>query len=245
MEEWYGEDLAYVHDVGFGGYALGAAPGILNILARGGIREGLVVDLGCGSGLWAKELADAGYDVLGIDVSEAMVRISRGRVPEAEFRVATLFEVDIPSCNVVTAIGEVLNYLFDPATGGDRALVRLFDRIHDALTPGGVFVFDVAEPGQVTRATPTRTFSEGEDWVVLVEKEEDREHETLTRRIVTFRKAGKCYRRTDEVHRLQLYGAADIADRLRRAGFRVLVTRGYGRYRLPKAHAAFVAHKPA
>ncbi len=245
MEEWYGEDLAYVHDVGFGGYALGAAPGILNILARGGIREGLVVDLGCGSGLWAKELADAGYDVLGIDVSEEMVRISRGRVPEAEFRVATLFEVDIPSCNVVTAIGEVLNYLFDPATGGDRALVRLFDRIHDALTPGGVFVFDVAEPGQVTRATPTRTFSEGEDWVVLVEKEEDREHETLTRRIVTFRKAGECYRRTDEVHRLQLYGAADIADRLRRAGFRVLVARGYGRYRLPKAHAAFVAHKPA
>ncbi len=203
------------------------------------------MDLGCGSGLWAKELADAGYDVLGIDVSEAMVRISRGRVPEAEFRVATLFEVDIPSCNVVTAIGEVLNYLFDPATGGDRALVRLFDRIHDALTPGGVFVFDVAEPGQVTRATPTRTFSEGEDWVVLVEKEEDREHETLTRRIVTFRKAGECYRRTDEVHRLQLYGAADIADRLRRAGFRVLVARGYGRYRLPKAHAAFVAHKPA
>jgi hypothetical protein len=45
MEGWYGEDLAYVHDVGFSGYALGAAPGILGILARGGIREGLVVDL--------------------------------------------------------------------------------------------------------------------------------------------------------------------------------------------------------
>ncbi len=97
MEEWYGEDLAYVHDVGFGGYALGAAPGILNILARGGIHEGLVVDLGCGSGLWAKELTDAGYDVLGIDVPEAMVGISRGRVPEAGFRVGSLFEVEIPS----------------------------------------------------------------------------------------------------------------------------------------------------
>ncbi len=243
MEEWYGEDLAYVHDVGFGGYALGAAPGILNILARGGIREGLVVDLGCGSGLWAKELADAGYDVLGIDVSEAMVRISRGRVPEAEFRVATLFEVDIPSCNAVTAIGEVLNYLFHPANGGDQALVRLFDRIHDALTPGGVFVFDVAEPGQVTRTTPTRTFSDGEDWVVLVEKEEDRE--TLTRRIVTFRKVGEHYTRSDETHRQRLYRAAQVADKLRRVGFRVRTVRGYGRYRLPKAHAAFVARKPA
>lgn len=245
MEGWYGEDLAYVHDVGFGGYALGAAPGILGILARGGIREGLVVDLGCGSGLWAKELADAGYNVLGIDVSEAMVGISRSRVPEAEFRVASLFEADIPLCNAVTAVGEVLNYLFDPANDGDRALDRLFGRIHDALTPSGVFVFDVAEPGQVKRLTPTRTFTEGEDWVVLVEKEEDRERKTLTRRIVTFRKAGECYRRADEVHRQRLYGAADIADKLRRAGFRVRVARGYGRYRLPKAHAAFVARKPA
>lgn len=244
MEGWYGEDLAYVHDVGFGGYALGAAPGILEILARNGIREGLVVDLGCGSGLWAKELAEAGYGVLGIDASEAMVGISRRRVPEAEFRVASLFEADIPPCNAVTAVGEVLNYLFDPANEDDRALIELFRRVYDALAPGGVFVFDVAEPGQVTRATPARTFTEGEDWAVLVEKE-DRGRETLTRRIVTFRKAGERYRRTDEVHRQRLYGAADVAYKLRRAGFRVRTARGYGRYRLPRAHAAFVARKPA
>jgi hypothetical protein len=49
----------------------------------------------------------------------------------------------------------------------------------------------------------------------------------------------------DAVYRQRLYGAADIADKLRRAGFRVRVARGYGRYRLPKAHAAFVARKPA
>jgi len=243
MEEWYGKDLAHVHDIGFGGYALGAAPGILEILARGGVREGLVVDLGCGSGLWAKELAEAGYRVLGIDVSEAMVGISRRRVPEAEFRVASLFEADIPPCNAVTAVGEVLNYLFDPLNDGDLALVRLFGRVHEALIPGGVFVFDVAEPGQVTPTTPTKSFTEGEDWAVLVEKEEERE--TLTRRIVTFRKAGECYRRTHEVHRQRLYMAADIAEKLRRAGFRVRMARGYGRYRLPKAHAAFVARKPA
>jgi len=81
--------------------------------------------------------------------------------------------------------------------------------------------------------------------MVLVEKGEDRERETLSRRIVTFRKAGECYRRTDEVHRLRLHGAADIAEKLRRAGFRVRVARGYGRYRLPRAHAVFVARKPA
>ena len=141
--------------------------------------------------MWAKGLAGAGHRVPGIDVSEAMVGVSRGRVPEARFRVASLFEADIPPCKAVTVIGEGLNHLFDPANEDDRALIRLFGRVYDALTPGGVFVFDVAEPGQVTRATPTRTFAEGEDRVVPVEKE-DQERETPTRRIVTFRRAVEC-----------------------------------------------------
>ncbi len=95
------------------------------------------MDLGCGSGSWAKELAEAGYRVLGIDVSEAMVGISRTRVPEATFRAASLFEADIPPCNAVTAVGEVFNYRFDSANDGDRALVRLFGRVYDALIHGG------------------------------------------------------------------------------------------------------------
>ncbi len=243
MEGWYEEDLAYIHDGGFGDYALGSAPGILEILTRSGVREGLVVDLGCGSGLWAEKLAEAGYGVLGLDVSEEMVEISRRRVPAAEFRVASLFEAELPPCHAVTAIGEVLNYLFDPAADDERALVRLFRSVHEALVPGGVFVFDVAEPGQAPPGTTVRTFSEGEGWAVLVEKHEERE--TLTRRIVTFRKAGEHYRRSDETHRQRLYRAAEVAGELRRAGFRARTMRGYGEYRLPKAHAAFVARKPA
>jgi len=46
----YDEDLAYVHDVGFGDFARSVAPGVLEILRRSGITGGLVVDLGCGSG---------------------------------------------------------------------------------------------------------------------------------------------------------------------------------------------------
>jgi len=55
-----------------------------------------VIDLGCGSGLWARDLTDAGYRVLGIDISEAMIEISRRRVPEAEFQGGSLFDADIP-----------------------------------------------------------------------------------------------------------------------------------------------------
>jgi len=240
---WYGPDLAYIHDAGFGDYALGSAPGILGILRDSGISEGLAVDLGCGSGLWARALTDAGYRVLGIDISEEMIALARRRVPEAEFRVSSLFESDILPCKAVTAIGECFNYTFGPQAGGER-LHRLFRRVYEALVPGGAFIFDVAEPGQVRSREPVRSFSTGEDWAVLVEKQEDTEHKTLTRRIVSFRKAGEHYRRSQETHLLRLYRSAEISAGLRRVGFRVRTRRGYGRYLLPKAHAAFVARRP-
>jgi SAM-dependent methyltransferase len=243
VTEWYREDLAYIHDVGFADYALESASGILEILAQNEIREGLVVDLGCGSGLSARELVKARYRVLGIDISGTMIDIARRRVPEAEFRVGSLFEADIAPCEAVTTIGEVFNYLFDPANDS-RRLIYLFRRVYDALAPGGIFVFDTAEPGQVPRGTTSRGYSEGEDWVVLVEKEGNREQGTLTRRLSSFRKVGEHYKRDDEVHHLRLYESPEIEEELSGVGFRVRTMRSYGRYSLPRAHAAFVARKP-
>lgn len=135
MTEWYKKDLAHIHDAGYGDFALGTAPSILEILDRNKIWEGLVVDLGCGSGLWARELTKARYRILGIDISEAMVDIARRRAPEAKFRVQSLFEADSPPCEAVTSIGECLNYLFDPDNDRQR-LVSLFQRTYDALAPG-------------------------------------------------------------------------------------------------------------
>jgi SAM-dependent methyltransferase len=244
VTEYYQEDLAYIHDVGHSDFVLKATPGLLEALARNKIGQGLVVDLGCGSGLWARALTEARYRVLGIDISEAMIGLARSRVPEAEFRVESLFKAEIPPCNAVTSLGECLNYLFD----GDNdlgALGQLFRRVYGALAPGGVFVFDVAEPGQVVQEGTSKGFSSGEDWVVLFEKEEDRERGVLTRRITTFRKVGEHYRRAEEAHRQRLYRAVDVARELRRAGFRVRTMRRYGRYPLPRAHAAFLARKPA
>ncbi|MBE9177800.1 class I SAM-dependent methyltransferase [Oculatella sp. LEGE 06141] len=243
MEKWYKEDLAYIHDVGHSDYALKSAPGILEILDQNSIREGLVVDLGCGSGVSALELTKAHYHVLGIDISESLITIARTRVPNAEFRVESLFKAHIPTCSVVISIGECFNYLFD-ADNNWQTLVQLFNRIYTALMPGGVFIFDIAEPGQVPEGYKTKSFTEGDDWMVLVEKEEDREQSTLMRRIITLRKTGIHYRRDDEVHYLRLYRATDIAERLGQVGFQTQVMNSYGHYELPKAHTAFIARKP-
>ena len=241
MYEYYREDLAFIHDVGFGEWALKSAPALLGVLNQNGIREGLVVDLGCGGGLWARELSKANYKVLGIDISEAMIAIARKRVPNAEFRVASLFTADIPACNAVTSISECLNYTF---ASQNEKLARLFRRVYNSLAPGGVFVFDLAGPGQMKPGTTTRGFTEGDGWIVLVEKHEDKESAVLTRRITSFRKVGKHYRRSNEVHRQRLFRFADIVRELRRVGFRVRTSRSYGKYSLPAAHMVFIARKP-
>jgi len=81
--EGYRRDLAWIHDAGFSGYALGAAPGLLRMLRRHGIAGGLVVDLGCGSGRWARELTGAGYQVLGLDQSPDMILLSLAEYSDA------------------------------------------------------------------------------------------------------------------------------------------------------------------
>lgn len=110
MASVYRQDLAYIHDVGFGGFAADAAPGILRILGRYDLKSGLVVDLGCGSGILAKVLVRSGYRVMGVDASTDMIRLARQRVPEGEFVKRSLHTVALPACAAVTAIGESLNY---------------------------------------------------------------------------------------------------------------------------------------
>lgn len=233
----YQNDLAYIHDVGFGDFARKAAPGLLAILRRADIRSGLVVDLGCGSGIWAAELTRRGYEVMGLDISRSMIQLARKQAPAARFVNASFLHAKLPVCDAVTAIGECFNYIFD-GRNNRRELAHFFGRVQEALRPGGVFIFDIAEPGQASR----RAYAEGKDWAILFEAEPRRD--LLIRRMTTFRQVGKLYRRSEETHRLRLYRASDVVAELRGAGFAVRVLRAYGRMRLPHAHTAFVATKP-
>src|SRR5437867_3301628 len=215
----YGEDLAFIHDAGFSGFARSAAPGVLSLLRRGGVTGGLVVDLGCGAGVWAEKLVHSGYDVLGIDVSAPMIAMARRRAPRAKFLRSSFLRAAIPSCDAVTSLGECVNYLSD-ARGAREPLARLFARVHEALRPGGLLILDFAGPGR--GGTPIRRgYWCGDDWAILVEVEEDRRRGRLTRRMTTFRRVGRLYRRGDQIHHLRLHRRSEIATMLRRAGFDV------------------------
>src|SRR5712692_8906258 len=104
---FYSQDVAYIHHVGYRGHPLSAAPWLLRTLRRAGLRGGTLVDLGCGSGLWAREAAREGFKVIGIDISPAMVRLAKSIAPGASFHCMPLDQFQFPRCDVVTALGEV------------------------------------------------------------------------------------------------------------------------------------------
>jgi SAM-dependent methyltransferase len=237
----YDRDLAYIHDTGFTGFVRKAAPGLLNLLRQNRVAGGLVVDAGCGSGVWARELTERGYQVLGIDISADMIRLARKQAPAAKFRVGSFLSAALPACDAITSIGECVNYAFD-RTSGKAALAKYFGRVYKALRPGGVFIFDIVEPG-VTDGTLPRRFAEGPDWAILLEAREDRRRKTLTRRIVSFRRVGKLHRRIKETHLLHLYTGAELLAELTRAGFEARLLRGYGRFRFAPGHAGLLARK--
>jgi SAM-dependent methyltransferase len=231
----YSTDLAYVHDAGFGDLAEGAGPEIARMLRTRGIARGHVVEIGCGSGTLARYLVDRGYAVTGLDVSPAMVRLARAKAPAARFRVASLTSARIPRCKAVIAIGEVIAYV----PGRTVTLGRFFRRVRAALDAGGVLIFDFIESAS-HRTYPLKSLG-GPDWAMVSRATVDAAGRLLTRRMVVVRKAGHRYRRSDETHRVRIYGRHVMRATLARAGFSVRMSKSYGRYRLMAGDVAVVA----
>jgi SAM-dependent methyltransferase len=159
----YAEDLAHIHAEGFTALGAIAGPAIVALLRDAGIEGGLVVDLGCGSGVTSRVLVDAGYRVLGIDTSRPLLARARKEAPGAQFRHASFLDEAISGCAAVIAVGEVLNYT-------ERSLRPVFQRVRAALHPGGLFVLDSRGPavcpatgrcGAGRRARTGRSWSRG------------------------------------------------------------------------------------
>jgi SAM-dependent methyltransferase len=238
----YGKNLAYVHDDSFGFIATGAAKVLLAGLKLNGIRDGLVVELACGSGISSRMIVDGGFDVHGFDISADMIELARERVSEARFDVVSLYDAEIPPCVAVTGIGEAFNYRFDERAGFD-SMVEVFGRVHEALVPGGIFLFDVAQPG---RAHPRleHTTWDGPAWEVTSETVEAPGTNTLERRITTKRGA-QLDEIEVEIHRLALYDHEAVFAALRQVGFDPATLASYAEdYRFGVGHGAFYAVRP-
>ena len=84
-DPYYRRDLARVHHLGYGFHADACAPGILALLEPLRERGGLVLELGCGSGLLMRHLTQAGHRVVATDASPANARAGPGTSSARKF----------------------------------------------------------------------------------------------------------------------------------------------------------------
>lgn len=140
-EPYYRSALARIHHEGFGFHADACAPGILDLLAPVAARGGLVVEIGCGSGLLTRHLVDAGHRVVATDASPAMLDIARSYAPGAvDHRLLALPRDPLPEADAIVSTGHALSYLPSRALL-EEALVACAR----ALRPGGVLALDLED----------------------------------------------------------------------------------------------------
>ena len=116
---------------------------IIETLKQEQIEDGLVLELGCGTGTVTEMLADAGYDMIGIDNSEEMLAEAMEKRAESGHDILYLLQdmQDFELYGTVRAVISVcdsMNYLTD-----EEDLEYVFALVNNYLDPGGLFIFDM------------------------------------------------------------------------------------------------------
>jgi SAM-dependent methyltransferase len=196
-EPYYRADLARIHDLGFAFHANDCAPGIVALLAPVLEQGGLVVELGCGSGLLTRHLLDAGHRVVATDASPAMLDLAREAVPDAEaIERLTLPDDPIRTADAIVSVGHCLSYLPTEAAI-DRSLVA----IAQALRPGGVVALDICDLswGRMRRDRSVAAWVQ-DDWALITHFPFEREDRFIREMTMFTRQDDGSYRRDDERH---------------------------------------------
>ena len=220
----YGDDFAAIYNMRWTHFARQVAPRILVFYedALPAQAHHRVLDLACGTGQLAVYFLEHGYDVVGLDLSSAMldharahaqayIEAGRARFMEAD---AADFTLD-GRFGLVISTFDALNHLPD-----FTALESCFRSVHAVLVPDGWFIFDLNTRLGLRRWAGI-TVQEEEDLVLItrgvVVEEEGR---AFTQISGFLRQEDGRYKRFGQVAYNTIFDLADVADALREIGFR-------------------------
>ena len=227
-EPYYRPDLARIHHLGFGFHAEETAPGVIGLLEP--VRDGLVIEVGCGSGLLTRRLIDAGFQVIATDASPAMLALAEEVVPDAaELRRLTLPDDPIPEADAIVSVGHALSYL----DGADQVTLALA-AIADALRPGGVLAIDLCDLEYAAARTDQGAKGwAGDDWALVTEFAVPAPDRFVRQMAIFTRNADGSWRRDDERHDNVMVDTSTVPALLAEHGVEATVRSSFGDEELP------------
>ena len=210
---------------------------VLRLCKHHGCRPASVLDLACGTGSLAILLAKQGLSVLGADCSEQMLTQASAKsagMDNAPYWILQKMQrLRLPQpVDAVCCCLDSVNYVTRPAD-----LQQAFRRVFDALTPGGVFVFDINTPEKL-QGLDGQVFLDENETTYCVWRAEFSAKKRLCRYgIDLFRREGALWRRSREEHTEYAYTPEELTQYLTAAGFASVAIYGDRTLRAPEEHA--------
>lgn len=189
------------------------------ILEKEGLKPRTVADLACGTGSATRILAQRGYRVTAVDLSESMLTEAMDKCADLEniptFVHQNLAELKLPrGVDMAVCFLDSLDYILDPAD-----CERAIQRTYRALNPGGIFIFDVNTPEKL-RAMDGQVFLDEDDDVYCVWRGEfDDDTNICSYGMDLFQRQGEVWHRSFEEHREYAYSIEQLKGYLKNAGF--------------------------
>ena len=193
---------------------------LTSLLKEYGIDDGLVLDLGCGTGTLTELLAKEGYDMIGVDVSEDMLQEAIEKRAESGLPILYLlqdmreFEL-YGTVRAVVSICDSLNYILDYDD-----LAHVFSLVNNYLDPEGVFIFDLNTPYKYRELIGDATIAENREDASFIWENTWYEREQVNEYDLTIfaRTNGEYYQKFFETHYQKAYELETVKELIQKSG---------------------------
>lgn len=235
-------NIAPVYDILMEEVDYGAwADYVAEILSKHGIvPRARLLDLACGTGTATTLLAETGFSLVGLDLSDEMLAVARAKAGSRKIAIdwrqgdMRRFELDEP-VDAAICLFDSVNYLTE-----EPELMDCFNSVRKSLRPGGLFLFDMNTIHALSQnwGNGTKVRQDGEVHSIWRSCYQPCDR-TARMDLTVFRPDGNGgYRKLREVHVERGYESGEVEDLLRQADFGEIETYKHGTFSRPEADTA-------
>lgn len=195
---------------------------LTDLLAEYGVNEGILLDLGCGTGSLTELLAKKGYDMIGVDNSEDMLEIAVEKREKSGLDILYLmqdmreFEL-YGTVQAAVSICDSMNYITEY-----EELVQVFSLVNNYLDPDGIFIFDCNTEYKYKELLADNVIAENREDGSFIWENYYYEDERMNEYDLTlFIKEGEQYSKYEETHYQRCYSLEEITSALKSAGMKL------------------------